>query len=256
MFIVWGKKPVTRRLGYVADFCPICRDLRTFTVKRVGLADHIYYVSFGEGRLVGHTRTCTACDIDLNARPEIYKELHARKLPPPQLAALTRPGWEQAHAARLAVERDLISPFGKVAPDIRQALIREPFDLLASRIEERFSARQLDWPTATAIVGLVLLLGIAAEIANKFPAASDVAYAAALIIGFVAIGVQIYGIKGRFFRKKLFPPLGLALRSLKPTAVELEAVLKDMKAQGKKIGKELKLKSLVSGLGRCGVSVN
>src|SRR5258706_9118781 len=44
MFIIWGKKRVTKSLGYVADFCPLCRDVRTFELVRVGLAGHIYYL--------------------------------------------------------------------------------------------------------------------------------------------------------------------------------------------------------------------
>lgn len=31
MFIIWGTKRVNTRLGYVADFCPICRDLQTLS---------------------------------------------------------------------------------------------------------------------------------------------------------------------------------------------------------------------------------
>ena len=30
MFVVWGKKHVYRKLGYVADFCEICRGPKAF----------------------------------------------------------------------------------------------------------------------------------------------------------------------------------------------------------------------------------
>ena len=49
MLFIWGKKRVERNIGKVADFCPICREVRMFQLIRVGVADHIYYVSFGEG---------------------------------------------------------------------------------------------------------------------------------------------------------------------------------------------------------------
>jgi len=35
MFIVWGKKRVERKQGMVADFCPICREVRAFTLIRL-----------------------------------------------------------------------------------------------------------------------------------------------------------------------------------------------------------------------------
>ncbi|MBI3373381.1 MAG: hypothetical protein HY017_16770 [Betaproteobacteria bacterium] len=248
MFIVWGKKRVTTWLGYVADFCPICRDLRTFEVTRIGLAGHVYYISFGEGELAGHIRTCTACDIDLNARPENYRELHKEKLAPQQLAPLTFPNWAQAHATRLAVEREISSAFGNLAPQVRQVLIREPFELLSPRVEERFRASHFDGPTALAILGLFVLLWIASEIAQRFPAVFLVAFGVASIVGLGGIGVALYQKNGRFFREKIIPPLVAALRPLKPTAAELETVLKEMKSHRHAIGKKLKLKWLLDAL--------
>ena len=69
MFIVWGKKRIERKQGMVADFCPICREVRAFTLIRVGLADHIYYVSFGEGKLVGYIVRCDTCGVALGVEP-------------------------------------------------------------------------------------------------------------------------------------------------------------------------------------------
>src|SRR6185436_5117204 len=42
MFIVWGKTIKRRKQGFVADYCSVCRDLRTFQVKRIGSASHVY----------------------------------------------------------------------------------------------------------------------------------------------------------------------------------------------------------------------
>src|SRR5438876_12363312 len=69
MFIVWGKKRTERKQGRVADFYPICREIRAFTLIRVGLAGHIYYVSFGEGKLVGYIVRCDTCGVALGVEP-------------------------------------------------------------------------------------------------------------------------------------------------------------------------------------------
>jgi hypothetical protein len=61
MFIVWGSRRTERILGYVADFCPVCREARAFRLVRVGLASHVYYISFGAGRHVGHVIRCEEC---------------------------------------------------------------------------------------------------------------------------------------------------------------------------------------------------
>ena len=248
MFIIWGKKQVTRSLGYAADFCPICRDLRTFEIKRIGIAGHIYHVSLGEGELVGHIRTCAVCDVDLNAKPENYKEIHHKSLPPHELAALTYPGWQQAYAARLAIEKELASPASTFSPQDRLVLIKEPFVLLAPKVEAQVSTVHIDGPTCIAAAGLIVLVVIASAIADRFPAASQIVYLAAWIIGLAAVGVQLCLINGRFFRNKILPVLVPALLPLKPTPAELEAVLKELKASGRKIGQKLDVTSLVTAL--------
>jgi hypothetical protein len=58
LFIFWGTKAVTRRLGHAADFCPICREIRGFRIARLGKAGHLYGVALGAGELLGHQKTC------------------------------------------------------------------------------------------------------------------------------------------------------------------------------------------------------
>lgn len=186
------------------------------------------------------------CNIDLNAKPENYKELHKERLDPQQLAPLTFPNWAQAYAARLAVEREIRSAFGKLDPAVRQVLIKEPFELLAPRVEERFRASHFDGRTMLAVLGLFVLLGIAAKIAGHFPASSWVVFGVASIVGLAGVGVALYQINGRFFREKIFPPLVASLRPLKPTAAELETVLRGMQSHGHAIGEKLKLKWLIA----------
>jgi hypothetical protein len=41
--IIWGTKRTLNKLGYVADFCPLCRQSRAFSVSRVGKVGHFYY---------------------------------------------------------------------------------------------------------------------------------------------------------------------------------------------------------------------
>jgi hypothetical protein len=37
MFVVWGKKRVRKKIGHVADFCPMCRTAQPFALVRVGV---------------------------------------------------------------------------------------------------------------------------------------------------------------------------------------------------------------------------
>src|SRR6266542_4248609 len=72
MFIVWGTKRVERKQGNIADLCPICREIRSFQLVRVGLASHVYYISFGEGKLAGYIIRCDACGVILDVDPTRY----------------------------------------------------------------------------------------------------------------------------------------------------------------------------------------
>ena len=61
MFVVWGTKIKRKKVGRVADFCPMCRGLSVFELRRVGEASHVYYISFGQGTLLGYDITCETC---------------------------------------------------------------------------------------------------------------------------------------------------------------------------------------------------
>jgi len=86
-FIVWGKKRVTRNLGYVADFCPLCREPKPFLLQRIGMAGHVYYISAGEGELVGFHRTCQTCKTAFTADPHKI----GSKLKPADIEVLLHP---------------------------------------------------------------------------------------------------------------------------------------------------------------------
>jgi hypothetical protein len=252
MIFIWGKKHVLRGLGYVADFCPVCRDLRTFTMQRLGLAGHFYYVSFGEGRLIGHIRTCDVCGIELQGEPELYRTLHKQKLPPTELAPLTRPDWRESRAPRLAAERELASPFGKLPPEWRSVLLREPFDLLAARVEERFASSQIDWQTGLGVVGFIAMLFMAAKLSDAYEAQTQAIWIATLVLGLGLVLSQALLARRRWMRRRVLPVLTLALRPLKPSEAELKAILEKMKAEGRMIGRKLDVRMVVAELQRTG----
>lgn len=47
MIIVWGRKVVRRKAGYVADFCPCCRGLRPFMLYAHRSVAHIQRIPLG-----------------------------------------------------------------------------------------------------------------------------------------------------------------------------------------------------------------
>jgi len=247
--IIWGTKRVERTLGYAADFCPLCREVRTFKVKRIGMAGHLYYLSFGQGELAGYVRTCTTCGTDLNANPDQYAKLSDEALPPPQLQPITFPNLAAVHGARLAIEKTLKASMAKLSAEDRVALLKEPFILLSPKVEARFASTHFDGPTGLTLLAAVIgLIFIPALLAGAFPSYSTELVFTCIGVAIVAIGVQMFLQSERFMRKKVIPVLAPALKPLKPTPQELEAVLKDMKSLGRRIGSKLKLQSLLAAL--------
>ena len=251
MFIFWGTKAVIRKLGYVADFCPIFRDIRSFQVSRIGRAGHLYGVSFGQGQLVGHQKTCVQCGVELKADAAIYKDI-AKELQDAgttQLINSTFPDIRQYYADRLSLEDQVTRQPNQIDAQTRLALIKEPFLLLAPIVEKRFSAVHIDRSVGAALVLTIVAVVAVASIFNAFfPLAFEQKANAFLItfgIGIAAIGVQGFKSAGRFMRKVIYPKISLALRPLNPGQHELEVVFAELKRSGFKLSKKAKLKDML-----------
>ena len=61
MFVFWGQTYKEKELGYVCDFCPVCRGLRAFKLVRTGISGHVYGISFSEGMLACYLIECLNC---------------------------------------------------------------------------------------------------------------------------------------------------------------------------------------------------
>ncbi len=251
MFIFWGTKTVIRKLGYVADFCPICRDIQKFELSRIGLASHIYGASFGKGKLVGHQKKCLHCGTALQTDASIYKDVQKKRpgAGSADLTANTFPNIRQHYSERLSLEEQIAKKPTGVDAKTRASLVKEPFHLLAPIVEKRFSATHID-----RYVGITLLLTIVGTIvvANVFniflPHAMEYqanAILLALGIGVVATGVQGYKSAGRYLKREVYPRIARSLRPLKPSQAELEVVFAELKRMDFKLAKKAKLKDVL-----------
>src|SRR5262249_23601392 len=144
MFIVWGKKIKKQRLGFVAEYCPVCRDLRTFLVNRVGSASHVYYISFGEGDLVGYERISTQCDSPFKAVPDRYSGMAPDARPPTELINETFPGYYKTYAEQIENDKKARNNPSQLTPNERRARLREPFAAIAPLVQQKLRNVQVD----------------------------------------------------------------------------------------------------------------
>jgi len=252
MFIVWGKKIVRRKLGHVADFCPICRTTTDFTLVRVGSAGHVYYISAGEGELVGHERGCNTCGTTLRANPSTYTGVGKARTPLPELIAKTHAGIQDTLGERLALEARIAGDLHSLSTEERGALIREPFMVMSAKVEERFSTTHIDKEMTLAIVAALALLIVGpASLHGLMPNEEG-----ALFLTFAGLGLALViwqGIQSgqRFMHKAVLPQLARALHPLRPTEAELEGMRSALRVHGHKLGRRLRTADLLAHLARC-----
>jgi hypothetical protein len=238
-------------MGFVADFCPLCRNIRPFRLDRVGLAGHVYYVTVSQGELVGHARTCMTCKTILNGNPGLYREVSKKLLDQGELQRTTFPNLQTHHAERLALEQTIKHSPGTIPADTRRALLKEPFLLLNPAVEKRFSATQIDKQTGLTLLALFVLFPFLMAMGKgAAPTYGGEIFLGFLIAGIAAVSLQGFLQTGRYFDKKIFPVLVPALRPLKPTTEEITSVIAELKKAESKFGKKLKLPALLERLQR------
>jgi hypothetical protein len=249
MFIVWGKKLVYRKVGFVADFCPICRVARPFELKRVGSAGHVYYISAGEGELVGFERHCQECKTSLRAEPTDYASVSKNELPLSELIQRTFPNLAQALKDRLALEERVQRHPESLSLEERHALIRNPFLLLSPKVEKRFAATHIDKEIGLSIVGAICLLVVGPGVAHALaPDQAELSVLLFIVLGLALVAWQITASGGRFMRREVVPVLAASLRPLRPTEPEISSVLSELKQLRHKMASKLKPADLLAQL--------
>jgi hypothetical protein len=249
MFIVWGKKHVYRKVGYVADFCPMCRSIKGFLLRRVGLAGHIYYISLSDGALIGHQRTCEDCKTIFNANADKYASVSKKAASLDDLQRQTYPTLKLVIAERLALEEKVKNTPASLSTSERRELIYAPFLLLSPKIEKQYASIQVDKEIGFSLAGVIIFFMIVPEIVQEN--FSNHADESLLIFGAISLILLIWQFMTagrRFMRRQIIPVLSKAISPLHPTQAEIDSILGDMRQKKHKMGTKLKLGDLAAHL--------
>lgn len=241
MFIVWGKRVTRKKVGYVADFCPMCRDAQTFLLKEVRVYSHVYYIPTSTSALHGYERTCQGCTLPLSGAPRQYVAAPKKPAHVDDILARSFPAFDEVYGERLKIEESL-----RLAPDslpvsVRRALIQQPFLVLAPLVEAR--ARQTSFDaiaTAALLGGLLLAIGGGLAASNLPQDYAGPAVGACALGGLALIIWGMASTARRYARGKLAPQIAKTLRPLRPSDKELSTTLAELKQKGHRIGKILK----------------
>jgi len=236
--IIWGTKIVRKRLGYVADFCPIDREPTAFRLTRVGEASHLYYLSIGSGKLIGHEICCEVCGVTIEAELDRYASISKRPTELLELLGQTFPNLTEVYRERLELEQRMGS--GELTSIERRDLIREPFMLLNSLLEARGSETSFDWQSGMGCLALfvvpALLYGLLSTVAPTLQATGMIV----LVVAGLMLVWSLYLVfteVGRYMRREIYPRLASALVPLDPDLGELKETLGYLRDVGLVIAK-------------------
>lgn len=238
MFVLLGKQTVSRRLGWVADYCCICRTLCTHEVRGKFKRMHVYFVPLGQGELIEVRTICTACDVDAIADLGDFTRVSETRADVDTLIAETQPNIYERYAAHLAAVADGAG----VDADTRFRLLREPFEQLELQLADRAYGMHADRYVAGWLLIMILAIVVILKLSHGEPPWIEIGY------GYAAATVVLLGLyftePGRYVRRTLLPLLVLSLRPLHPQRYELAAVIASLRADGLDIGRRVRAQPL------------
>lgn len=220
MFIVFGEKQAIRKLGFVAEHCPVCDATRQVRINRVGMSPHIFWLPLGKGRLIGYYGVCQRCGDQFDIEPTDYVSLSRKAVDNlSDLQLVTNPKLD-------ARNRDAVATFERFAC-IRDPLLRANKDLM-----QRYAGGTRFDRTS----GLAFLATLAIPVVMFTTDLTFLSFSTQQTIGTVSIWAFIFGLIGsfvlvareprRFFRRESEPALVKELLKVNPRPDELEDCLK------------------------------
>jgi hypothetical protein len=251
MFIVWGKTIKRQRLGFVADYCAVCRDLRGFKFNRIGSASHVYYISFGEGDLVGYERICQVCKTAFEAVPDTYSGMAREPRSGTELISETFPNYYAVYRELIERERKVRDTPSLLSPSERRARLREPFGVVAQLAQQKLASIQIDGRVWLAIGAFFPLMWILNAIGELFIDPDDETGIARWMLGCAVLCVglivsQLITSGRRYVLKIAVPPLAHALAPLRPSEAEIAGVLQELQEHKLKLGSKLRAADLTT----------
>ena len=248
MFVIWGSKRIEKSLGYVAEYCPICRKINEFQVFKVNTVSHIYYISLGEGNLLGYIGKCEQCgtkrQVDAIKYRNLEKQAHTNI---ETLVINTNPNVRNENAVRIEIDNQ-INEKAIIQPKDREVLIREPFLLLEHNVVERYKNVNIDKESTIGCVAAIILPIIYLCVATIFiKYIEDYFCGGALLIatiGVVYTFIQLALARKRYVTREIIPQLARTLKPLNPSQNEIQKCLEFLKQRGLRIGKEIKFEKL------------
>lgn len=227
MFLIWGEQNTEKKLGYVAEYCATCRDVRTVKILRVGRVSHLYYVPLGQGRLLGYDGVCRKCELRFGVEITDYPAFEQDKdCELVTLVAKTNPKLLAGNDAAVAAWR-------------RMTEVREPFVRYNLNLLQRYIGRtRFDLHSGLALAGAFVLPVAFVLLASllRLPKSADswlgLGMIAIFLGGLIATSRLLNSAPRRHFRTHLEAAMLEDVRRTRATREELVECLAGLREHG------------------------
>ncbi len=236
--LVWGTTIKRKAVGWVADFCPLCRGLRPFRLQRIGAAGHVWFISLGSGSFLGNEIECSACGTIHETDSSRYTRVSDDLAELDELVRRTLPGADGRVEALVAREQRVTR--AQLAPGEREALSREAILHGAGQVDRQI--REQRSPPKARLVGwitfglLVLFAAFGPRLGEPLGPLLALAFFAGLL---VCLYFAVTRIRSHV-RGIVEPAVARGLAPLKPTVEEIREAVAHVRTLGSDGAKKLK----------------
>ncbi len=244
MIIIYGKRQYSKRRGRVAEFCPICRAVRSCNVTEICSVTHLYYLPLSRPKTEAYRVLCEQCKSLIADDVADYISLSKdKRLSLADLIERTNPAAEDTAIHQLTLEERAAS--GDLSVDERYDLLNKPFLLVAPQFELRKARIHVDrrsaaWLLMTFVAPWLLLIP---AFTVQSPAAHRVLLYAGLMLAAFSLLMLIHSLATdpmRFLNRRYRRFIAESFAEIDPTHEELKMVLSALRSQGVALGRKLR----------------
>lgn len=233
MLIMWGRRVSRKKIGYVADFCPMCRVPQAFLLRSVSAYRHVYFIPTSPASSE-FERICQGCEIALRGAPKYYKASPSKPVRVEDIVRTSFPTLREHYADRLRIEEALKEDPFSLSNDLRYALVEQPFKLLSPLVQ--FRRASLDWVVAVALVAGCSMLFLVPALADVLHVDHQEAVFGVMgMAGLILFIGSIVTEPRRYIKRKIVPRIANTLAPVRPTEAEISAVLNRMRGAKQRI---------------------
>jgi hypothetical protein len=134
--LVFSRHQREKRLGYVAEYCRICRKILPFQILEQRVGYHLFFIPIEQGQFLRNTQTCPGCQKETLCQLGQFTGVsHSANVPLETLIATTQPKVAELNKENLATANLLASERENLDPKLRQRLIMEAFGMAESHFQ-------------------------------------------------------------------------------------------------------------------------